>query len=470
MMEHVYKNTYFNISADHSESSYGGLFTNRLAYKFTPCSRTMPMAGDIHILPQADFTSPLTQSPISQRAWVIQERYLSPRVLHFTSDQLFWECTTINACETFPEGMPDVYGYAFQPYKALSDEIVLKGSHERFFIYQGIESLYRTCLQFLTYLLHVFNIQLPGAKKSDDLEYRRVWGRMCEDYSAARLTYTSDKLIAFSGMAKDFRSRRPNDTYIAGMWKEDLVDSLVWSVRALDGRPLQSNGSRVEFADPYITASQPTQYRAPSWSWLSKDCSIFWSKIRHSSRPLLEVLDASIDLVDENDAMGNMRGGSITVRGFLRAASWVRDGDIDIIVLDGKSGKFLHDAPCDSSSADPGTFLMQRDVGDELPTKRTFCLPVRHSYHARAPLQGVEVIDGLILGHTGKEGQFERLGYFETNGTSFRRALIWQLEPLAQELEYPWSGLDVQSGKLASSALVREDYYKEVQAIKFKII
>lgn len=31
---------------------------------------------------------------------------MSPRTLHFSS-QLFWECRTLQACETFPEGMPD---------------------------------------------------------------------------------------------------------------------------------------------------------------------------------------------------------------------------------------------------------------------------------------------------------------------------------------------------------------------------
>jgi hypothetical protein len=432
MMEHVYKNTYFNISADASENSHGGLFNNRLAYKFSPCSLTMPTVGKIHILPRSDFTNPVAQSPISQRAWVIQERYLSPRVLHFTSDQIFWECSSFIACETFPMGIPNVYAYAFQPYKSLSDNVALRGSHEP--------------------------------------DYPRVWGRMCEDYSAARLTYTSDKLIAFSGMAKDFRSRRPSDTYLAGMWKEDLVDSLVWSVKALDGRPLQSNGSRDTYASSYITASPPEHYRAPSWSWLSKDCCIFWSKIRHKSHHLLKLLDASIDLVDENDAMGNMRCGSITVLGFLRAASWRREGDLDMIVLDGKSGKYLHDAPSESSTPDSGTFLMRRDVGLELPTKKIYCLPVRRSFHLRPPLKGVEVIDGLILGDTGIPYQFERLGYFESNGASFRRALTWQLEPLAQELEYPWHGLDLEWGKLDSGARVHDGYYKMVEAVEFTII
>ncbi|KAF2034066.1 hypothetical protein EK21DRAFT_85861 [Setomelanomma holmii] len=380
------------MSADHSENSHGRLFKNRLAYKFSQCSLTIPIVGNVHILPQSDFRSPVTQSPISERAWVTREQYLSLRVLHFTSDQMFWECGNLYACETFPRSMPDIYGHAFQPYRALEDS--------------------------------------AGTNDSAVLDHRRIWGRMCEDYSAAKLTYPSDQPIAFSGMAKDFRSRRPDDKYLAGMWEEDLVYSLIWSVRALDGCPFQPNGSRDEDADPFITASLPPQYRAPSWSWLSKDCSIFWSKIRLDSQPLLEISSASVDLVDENDPTRDMWGSSITVRGSLRAASWHRygDTDTDMIVLGGKSGQYLQDALSDTTAPSTDMFMMQRDVGDEFPTKNIFLLPVRQSSHAWAVMRGLGVIDGLKLGRKGGEDQYERLGYFEATGKSFCRALAWQLE------------------------------------------
>ncbi|KAH7066876.1 hypothetical protein BKA63DRAFT_425637 [Paraphoma chrysanthemicola] len=432
MMQHVYKNTYFNISADHSENSHGGLFSGRLAYKFSPCAFNIPSIGQIHILSQSDFISPITQAPISQRAWVIQERFLSPRVLHFTSDQMFWECSDKYACETFPKGMPQVYGFAFQPYRLLEEK--------------------------------------QRAEYPSMLDNRRVWGRMCEDYSAARLTFTSDKLIAFSGMAKDFHSRQPSDTYLAGMWKSDFVHSLVWSVRALDGRPFQPNGSREEYADPYITASSPLSYRAPSWSWISKDCSIFWSKIRNNSRALIEILNAHADLVNDDDPTGDIQGGFFTARGFLRRASWIRQGNVDTIVFDGKSGKYLHDMPPNSPSAPASSFLMQRDVGDEFPTKTIFCLPVRHSYYVRTALKDVEVIDGLMLEKIAGENQYTRIGCFEMAGTSFRRAMTWQLLPPAQELEYPWHGLDVEEGVPADMRPEREGFYEEIQISEFTVV
>jgi hypothetical protein len=37
-----------------------------------------------------------------QRAWVPQERTLSPRILHFIPQQLFWEYSTQEASEVYP--------------------------------------------------------------------------------------------------------------------------------------------------------------------------------------------------------------------------------------------------------------------------------------------------------------------------------------------------------------------------------
>jgi hypothetical protein len=37
----------------------------------------------------------------------MQERMLSPRLIHYSSRQLFWECNTKTASESFPEGLTD---------------------------------------------------------------------------------------------------------------------------------------------------------------------------------------------------------------------------------------------------------------------------------------------------------------------------------------------------------------------------
>jgi hypothetical protein len=46
-------------------------------------------------------------SPLSSRGWVLQERLLSPRTLHYGKEQMFWECCTCKISED--DENPDEY-------------------------------------------------------------------------------------------------------------------------------------------------------------------------------------------------------------------------------------------------------------------------------------------------------------------------------------------------------------------------
>ncbi|KAF2679089.1 HET-domain-containing protein [Lentithecium fluviatile CBS 122367] len=392
MMEKVYKNTYFNISADHSPNSAGGCFIDRLAYKLTPVQYTIPtsvsgvgQSVEIFLLSRHNFMRALKESPIAERAWVIQERFLSPRILHFTEEQVFWECGSLCACETFPLGVPWVFDHTSSwQYRASTSTLTPRN-------------------------------QTPTPKrqreKPDDF---KIWGSICVDYSRTRLTYLSDKLIAFSGMAR-------------GMWKGDLESSLLWTVTALDGRPIRPNGSREAYAAPYITAEWAERYRAPSWSWLSKDCGLFWSRVPNSPRLLIEMLDVRVDLVNDDEPTDEIRGGTVTVRGMLRAASWIQDGSKDFVVLDEKHGDSFRE-----KTELPGSFLLQRDTGDAFPVQDIFCLPVRQGNSTRQNSLGKVEIQGLVLEEAGEEGRYRRLGYFDAIGKTYS----------ASELERPWDSIE----------------------------
>ena len=55
----------------------------------THCAVTLQSIGDILIGPE-----PEDDSTLSKRAWVLQERLLSPRVLYFGTKRMYWECFT----------------------------------------------------------------------------------------------------------------------------------------------------------------------------------------------------------------------------------------------------------------------------------------------------------------------------------------------------------------------------------------
>jgi hypothetical protein len=78
-----------------------------------------------------------------------------------------------------------------------------------------------------------------------------------EQYSTRHLSVRTDKLPALSALAAAFmdilRAANIEDTYLAGLWKNDLAYGLLWIAKK-SGTPSKLQNS------PYI---------APSWSWAS---------------------------------------------------------------------------------------------------------------------------------------------------------------------------------------------------------
>ncbi|KAF2868701.1 hypothetical protein BDV95DRAFT_119900 [Massariosphaeria phaeospora] len=55
-------------------------------------------------LPEIAFETP--GFALDTRAWSLQERLLSRRLLHLGDEQMYWECNSLKASETFPRGLP----------------------------------------------------------------------------------------------------------------------------------------------------------------------------------------------------------------------------------------------------------------------------------------------------------------------------------------------------------------------------
>lgn len=93
--------------------------------------------------------------------------------------------------------------------------------------------------------------------KSDPYEQLFTdWSMLTSYYGSRKLSVPNDKLVALSGLANNMKARlqqlRPGPhRYLAGLWEENLMDTLVWNVN--------------------IPATRALQYRAPSWSWACLD-------------------------------------------------------------------------------------------------------------------------------------------------------------------------------------------------------
>jgi hypothetical protein len=129
----------------------------------------------------------VSKSALSNRARAIQERFLSPRILYFTDKELFWECGSLLACESFLERLP------------------------------------AECCWSSYFLKN-------GQPFSD------TWPIVVQLYTQASLTFGSDKLVAISGIAR-IAQKENNDNYLAGMWRNEMEAQLCWHLEVSGTRP-----------------------------------------------------------------------------------------------------------------------------------------------------------------------------------------------------------------------------------------
>ncbi|KAJ3549669.1 hypothetical protein NM208_g386 [Fusarium decemcellulare] len=104
-----------------------------------------------------------------------------------------------------------------------------------------------------------FTSTLPdGIADRDAYDY---WDRLVASYGMLQLTHESDRLPAFSGLAKEF-ALRTGDIYLAGLWASNLSRSLLWF-----DKPYDKYSSLEALTN---SLSSPTTYIAPSWSGFNK--------------------------------------------------------------------------------------------------------------------------------------------------------------------------------------------------------
>jgi hypothetical protein len=96
-MASIYGNSYVTIAAASAIDSQGGCFSlSEALLNDGPSSSSHGSVG-FHVLRVAtsysDVVAIYLDSPLNQRAWILQEMTLSPRMVFFTSEQIYWMCS-----------------------------------------------------------------------------------------------------------------------------------------------------------------------------------------------------------------------------------------------------------------------------------------------------------------------------------------------------------------------------------------
>lgn len=261
---------------------------------------------------------PLAGSHIESRAWCMQETFLARRSVTFNNSEMVWECRSRAACEygTMSEDFTSP-----NPQPRFRTGLRKKAGKEGFYWVVGPDhpSLHGAPRTFGPLVLghsflspsHKFQyFTRPLAELSfddDDGAAARTatyeeWRHLIVPmYTRRKLTYGRDRLPALSGLASA-AALRCNDTYIAGLWKNDFKLGLLWSV---EGNP----------------SAPPSEYLAPPFSFASVNRPVVYNLLNRLSESGKTVYGSTrvkllaVDLIQGRDPFGMVLGGSILVSG-----------------------------------------------------------------------------------------------------------------------------------------------------------
>lgn len=179
----MYSNAYLTIAAAAASDDSQGFLRQRRS-KLACLEPIYPNQEAIRFFLQPDkannyYYMDACDGPLHSRAWTLQERLLSRRVLGFASNQMYWECRGHKLRkESGYRSIPPGYLALLQPFKGNED--------------------------------------LMG-----------LWHRLVEEYSERSLTDPQDKLVALEGLVERFAATSA-DTFVAGLWKRHFLDDLLW--------------------------------------------------------------------------------------------------------------------------------------------------------------------------------------------------------------------------------------------------
>jgi hypothetical protein len=291
-MGEVYAQSAITIAASSSPDGDGGCFLPRVQ---GPTAQLLWSAYDgVSELEKVSFRryDPwcyqrlVEEGPLNKRAWVLQERGLSRRIVHFTAERLFLECQRA----TLTEGMTKINRTVSHPRNNTSPRTF---SHPLASVFQNARDT------------------------SEALAGEEAWYRVVERYSPAQLTNKTDRLPALAGLAMAWGATVMSaDRYIAGCWQENLPMSLLWT------RHYRRSGS-----DDFLPY--------PSWSWASLDGDVSFIPEEWGMRPyyakktFIEDIVVTVDGSTTDKVYGNIGEGLLTLTGRVKSAIFSGERNVE---------------------------------------------------------------------------------------------------------------------------------------------
>ncbi|KAF1366012.1 HET-domain-containing protein, partial [Lizonia empirigonia] len=211
-MEDVFASAYCTIAATSAADSKAGFLTRNTNTEYV---RVQDAAGNqVYICAHMDdFEKDVEQAGLNKRAWVLQERVLAKRTIHFSANQTYWECGEGVHCENLTKMKSSPRKGYFLLDPSFPDRLFRSG--------RG-----RT-VEFIHFLF--------------------------ENYSKRGLTKDTDRCFAASGLEARIARALPCKNRRYGIFQEHFHRNLLW----------QTSDKQTE------RIAYTNNQEVPSWSWMT---------------------------------------------------------------------------------------------------------------------------------------------------------------------------------------------------------
>lgn len=274
-MADIYSNGFINIAASWSPNSTGGCFYPRMPGLSRACIANIE--GTLELYEEWNYGM-TNMFHLNSRAWVFQERIMSPRVIHYNENDVFWDCNELFASSKFPKGLPQ------------------------------LKTQFSTIPVFQLPYGNERHWQLPESKSDAQVH----WLSLVRAYIQCNITRPEDRLPAMSAIARQINETYIHEEYVAGFFRSNLPAGLLWAAGI--GQPVH----------------RPDNYVAPSWSWASVHGRIFVVPDQADDFviPYAKVKSISIELIDPQNPYGQIKTGSMLIEGsILKAVGNIQESE-----------------------------------------------------------------------------------------------------------------------------------------------
>lgn len=247
----VYRGAVVTIAASCAARTVEGIFRNRRVPSETRCWLDWRNGDEpppkVFLRPGAELSDhKMNQNVLSSRGWVLQETLLAPRTVWFGTEQISFECSN-GSVEESGRRVRIMEMYRSKEYMHILRRNIFPSWRRKLISFLKdlrLPTAVLAPIPSLTIILGARDLEIirhralalrpmtiqgnfkPPASPAG-MSHFDLWIKIIENYSCRALTNATDALPALSGLANEFH-RATGDTYVAGLWKGDILRGLSW--------------------------------------------------------------------------------------------------------------------------------------------------------------------------------------------------------------------------------------------------